>query len=233
MMYSAVPLLDSNWELLSLREKNHRLYIHLILMAKKCTWSELSMPEKLALVDPEDYAGHRMQIQAICTARLRRNVDKVPYGPTQSGEICGLGFPGELWRPLAKWSIIKHPSKEYRCDLDWTRLVMELKNPAADLNVRNWVTKFALKYVKLSKYPCCGCKAVYGSRGRQEVLVDETKVTLPGTWDKMTCVVEILRPDGKWDAIPYEVIPPDIRMVLESQILMDLNEGHTRNLPGG
>ena len=108
---------------------------------------------KLALVAPEDYDGHMMQIQAICTARLRRNVDKVPYGPTQSGEICGLGFPGELWRPLAKWSIIKHPSKEYRCDLDWTRLVMELKNPAADLNVRNWVTKLALKYVKRSKYP--------------------------------------------------------------------------------
>ena len=35
MMSSAVPLLDSNWELLSLREKNHRLYIHLILEGQK------------------------------------------------------------------------------------------------------------------------------------------------------------------------------------------------------
>ena len=122
-------------------------------MAKNSTWPELSMPEKLALVDPDDYDGHRMQTQAICTARLKRNVDNVPYGSTQSGEICGLGFPGELWRPLAKWSIIKHPSNEYRCDLDWTRLLMELKNPAADLNVRNWVTKFALKYANMSKYP--------------------------------------------------------------------------------
>ena len=51
MMSSVVPLLDSNWELLIIREKNHRLYIHLILMAKKCTWSELFMPEKIALVD--------------------------------------------------------------------------------------------------------------------------------------------------------------------------------------
>ena len=73
----------------------------------------------MALVDPEDYDGHRMQIQTICTARLKRGVDKVPYGPTQSGEICGLGFPGELWRPLAKWSIIKHPSK----DIDVTSIV--------------------------------------------------------------------------------------------------------------
>ena len=50
-------------------------------------------------------------------------------------------------------------------------------------------------------------------------------MTLPGTWDTMTCVVEILRPDGKWDAIPSEVSPPDIRMVLESQIVLDLSEG--------
>ena len=89
MMSYAVYLLDSDWELLSLREKNHGLYIHLILMAKKCTWSDLSMPEKLALVDPEDYDGQRMQIQTICTARLKRHVDKVPYGSTRSGEICG------------------------------------------------------------------------------------------------------------------------------------------------
>ena len=101
---------------------------------------------------------------------------------------------------------------------------MELKNPAADLNVRNWVTKFALKYVKLSKYPCCGCKAVYGSRGRPEVLVDETRVALPGTWEKMTCVVELLRPDGEWCAIPSEVIPPDIRAVLESQTVLTMDE---------
>ena len=78
MMSSAVYLLDSDWDLLRLREKNHRLYIHLILMAKTCMWSELIMPEKLALVDPEDYDGHRMQIQTICTAGLRRDVDKVP-----------------------------------------------------------------------------------------------------------------------------------------------------------
>ena len=72
MMSSVAPLLDSNWELLSLREKNHRLYIRLILVAKTWTWSELSMPEKLALVDPDDYDGHRMQIQTICTARLTK-----------------------------------------------------------------------------------------------------------------------------------------------------------------
>ena len=33
------------------------------------------------------------------------------------------------------------------------------------------------------------------------------------------------RPDGKLDAIPSEVIPPDIRMVIESPIVLDLNEG--------
>ena len=46
---------------------------------------------------------------------------------------------------------------------------------------------------------------------------------MPGTWEKMTCVVEVLRPDGEWCAIPSEVIPPDVRGVLESQAVLLMN----------
>ena len=85
------------------------------------------------------------------------------------------------------------------------RLTTEMKNPAADLRVRSWVTDLAIRIRKLQKWPCCGRKAVYGSKGRPEILADDRRVALPGTWEKMTCVVEVMRPKGEWCAIPSEV----------------------------
>ena len=43
MLSSAFPLLDAEWERLSLKEKNQRLLIHIELMLRKITWSGLSM----------------------------------------------------------------------------------------------------------------------------------------------------------------------------------------------
>ena len=101
---------------------------------------------------------------------------------------------------------------------------MKMKNPAADRNVRGWIMGLRTRFGEVRCWPRCGCKAVYGSKGTPEIMVDDRKVALPGTWEKMTCVVEVLRPDGKWCAIPSEVIPSDIRTVLESQLILDMDE---------
>ena len=114
MLSPAIPLLNDEWELLSLNEKNQRLRIHIELMLRKSTWSGLSMQEQLATADPRNYNGYVIQLQAVCTANLRGGVDCVPYGSIRPGEVCGLGFPGQLWRPFPSMrSIGKHPSKDY------------------------------------------------------------------------------------------------------------------------
>ena len=140
LMSSALPLLDAAWEQLSLKEKYQRLLIHLELRLRRTTWSGLSMQEKLAAVDPRNYDGYGIQIQAVCTARLRGNFDCTPYGPTKPGEVCGLGYPGQLWKSFPSyWSTERHPMKEYCCDFDWCRLIMEMKNPAVDLRLHGWI----------------------------------------------------------------------------------------------
>ena len=55
-------------------------------------------------------------------------------------------------------------------------------------------------------------------------MVDERREALPGTWETLTCVIEVLRPNGKWCAIPSEIIPSDIRGVLESQAVLNMDE---------
>ena len=60
-------------------------------------------------------------------------------------------------------------------------------------------------------------------------MVDERKVALPGTWENMTCVIEVMRPNGKWCAIPSEIIPSDIRGILESQAVLNMDESMNKD----
>ena len=88
---------------------------------------------------------------------------------------------------------------------------MEMKNPADDPKVRGWIRNLGIRFGNLRNWPSCGCKAVYGSKGGPEMVVDDRRVALPGTWEMMTCVIEVLRPNGRWCAIPSGIIPSDIR----------------------
>ena len=56
------------------------------------------------------------------------------------------------------------------------------------------------------------------------MVVDDRRVALPGTWEMMACVIEVLRPNGRWCAIPSQLIPSDIRGVLESQAVLNMDE---------
>ena len=60
-------------------------------------------------------------------------------------------------------------------------------------------------------------------------MVDERKVALPCTWEKMTCVIEVLRPSGKWYAIPLENIPSDIGGIIASQAVLNMDESMNKD----
>ena len=87
---------------------------------------------------------------------------------------------------------------------------MEMKNPAADPKVRGWSRHLGIIVGNLREWPSCGCKAVYGYKGGPEIMDDGRRAALPGTWEKMVCVIEVLRPNGKWRPVPSEIIPSDI-----------------------
>ena len=65
---------------------------------------------------------------------------------------------------------------------------MDMKNPADGPNVRSWIKNLGVRFGNIRNWPSCGCKAVYGSKGRPEMMVDDRKVALPCTWDMITCV---------------------------------------------
>ena len=75
---------------------------------------------------------------------------------------------------------------------------MEMKNPAADLRLRGWIRTLGSRYGNLREWPSCGCKAVYGYKGGPEIMVDDRRVALPGTWERMTCVIEA---ETKWQVV--------------------------------
>ena len=54
--------------------------------------------------------------------------------------------------------------------------------------------------------------------------VDDRRVALPGTWERMACVLEVLRPNGRWCDIPSEIVPAYLRGVLESQAVLSMDE---------
>ena len=74
MASSARLLLSDEWERLPFKEQS-RLLIHIELMLRQSTWSGLSMQDKLAAVDPRNYDGYGIQIQAVCTANQTGNLD--------------------------------------------------------------------------------------------------------------------------------------------------------------
>ena len=55
-------------------------------------------------------------------------------------------------------------------------------------------------------------------------MVEGRKAALPGAWEKLTCVVEVLKSNGGWCAIPSEAVPDGIRGVLESQAILEMGE---------
>ena len=113
-MSSAFHLLIAAWERLSFKEKNQRLLIHIEIMLRKTTGSGLNMQEQLATVGPRNYDGYGVQSQAVCTAHLIGNSDCTPYGPTRPGEVCGLGYHGQLWSSFpSMWSVKSQPPKAY------------------------------------------------------------------------------------------------------------------------
>ena len=131
---SIIPRLCHRWESLPLKERLQRLLLQQELALRKTSWTSLSQQEKAAMIDALAIKGYGIQIQAVCTAKLKLPEvgELIPYGLVRPGEVCGLGFPGQLWRAYSsRMCTERHPSTEYICDFDWKRLLMEVKNPAS------------------------------------------------------------------------------------------------------
>ena len=129
----------------------------------------------MQLVEALDTKSMEIQIQAVCTARLKLPAvcKWIPYGKVKPGEICGLGYPGQMWTPYKeRTDKERRLAKGYTCDLFWTRLMMERLNPQADPRLDDWIRDLRERY-KRTSIPRCGCDTRYSAQGTPEMGVKD------------------------------------------------------------